>query len=61
MSHKDAPPETSTQTECRAWWVKAQPHITRAWGRDKEGVFFAEESRMLHLSWLAAMGTATTA
>lgn len=54
MSSKDAPPETESQIACRQWWQQAQPHIKRAWGRDKTGAFLAEESRMLHKAWLAA-------
>lgn len=54
MTHKEAPPETSTQTACREFWQKAQPHITRAWGRAKSGAFLAEESSLLHESWQAA-------
>jgi hypothetical protein len=55
MSHKDAPPETPTQVACREWWQAKQPHVKRAWGRAKDGTFFAEESRLLHESWKAAM------
>lgn len=54
MSHKDAPPETPSQIACRQWWTNAQPHVTRAWGRAKDGNFLAEESRLLHKSWEAA-------
>lgn len=54
MSHKDAPPETPEQTACREWWEKAQPHVTRAWGRAKDGEFFAEESRLLHQFFMYA-------
>lgn len=54
MTHKDAPPETPDQTACRLWWTNAQPHVTRAWGRAKDGSFFAEESKLLHQAWLAA-------
>jgi hypothetical protein len=58
VSHKDAPPETPTQTACREWWQAAQPHITRAWGRARDGRFFAIESYLLHESWLAAQAQA---
>lgn len=51
MSHKDAPPETPSQIACREWWTNAQPHVTRAWGRAKNGAFLAEESRLLHAAW----------
>lgn len=54
MSHKDAPPETPSQTACREWWTKAQPHVTRAWGRAQDGSFLAEHSRLLHKAWEAA-------
>lgn len=54
MSHKDAPPETPEQTACREWWTLAQPHVKRAWGRDKSGEFFAEESRLLHKFFIHA-------
>lgn len=54
MSHKDAPPESFTQLACRAWWEAAQPHVTRAWGQGANGVYLAEESRLLHAAWVAA-------
>lgn len=54
MTHKDAPPETPSQIACREWWTKAQPHITRAWARDRHGNYFAEESRLLHKAWSEA-------
>jgi hypothetical protein len=54
MTHKDAPPETPTQIACREWWQKAQPHVTRAWGRAKDGSYLAEESKLLHAAWVAA-------
>jgi len=54
MTHKDAPPETPAQTACREWWTKAQPHVTRAWGRSKTGAFLAEESFLLHMAWVEA-------
>lgn len=57
MTHKDAPPETPTQTACREWWTKRQPHVTRAWGRDKHGAFLAEEARLLHEAWCASLHT----
>ncbi len=53
MSHKDAPPETPTQTACREFWQAAQPHVKRAWGQAKDGSFLAEESRLLHRAWEA--------
>lgn len=58
MSHKDAPPETLTQVACREFWQKAQPHITRAWGQAKDGNYLAEETRLLHKSWEAAIVSA---
>lgn len=51
MTHKDAPPETASQVACREFWQKAQPHITRAWGRAKDGTYLAESSRLLHKAW----------
>lgn len=53
MSHKDAPPETPDQITCREWWAQAQPHVKRAWGRDENGEFLAEESRLLHKFFIA--------
>lgn len=58
MSHKDAPPETPTQTACREFWTRVQPHVVRAWGRGANGAFLAEESRLLHEAWEAASGDA---
>lgn len=58
MSHKDAPPETPSQTACREFWQRSQPAVTRAWGRAKDGSFLAEESRLLHKAWEAASGEA---
>ncbi|WP_369913948.1 hypothetical protein AB8810_13040 [Xanthomonas sp. NCPPB 3005] len=57
MSHKDASPETESQTACREWWERMQPHVKRAWGRAKDGRFFAEESHLLHQAWLAALAS----
>lgn len=54
MSHKDSPPETPSQTSCREWWQRAQPHVSRAWGQAKNGAFLAEETRLLHEAWCAA-------
>ena len=54
MTHKDAPPETPSQTACREWWTTREPHRVRAWGRDKHGNFLAEESKLLHEAWEAA-------
>lgn len=54
MTHKDALPETVSQRQCREWWMDRQPHVKRAWGRTKDGVFFAEESRNLHAAWVEA-------
>lgn len=54
MTHKEAPPETPSQTACREWWAKREPHRVRAWGRDKHGNFLAEESRLLHEAWVAS-------
>lgn len=54
MSHKDAPPETETQRQCREFWTKAQPSVVRAWGRAQDGSFLAEESRLLQKAWEAA-------
>lgn len=54
MSHKDAPPETQSQRECREWWTAREPHVTRAWGRAKDGSFLAESSRSLHAAWETA-------
>lgn len=51
MTHKDAPPETASQVACREFWQKAQPHVTRAWGRAKDGSYLAENSRLLHKAW----------
>lgn len=54
MSHKDAPPETPTQTACREWWSAREPHVTRNWSRTKWGTLHSEASQALHEAWLAA-------
>ncbi len=54
MTHKDAAPETASQTACREYWERAQPHVKRAWGRAKDGSFLAEDSKLLHMAWEAA-------
>lgn len=61
MTHKDAPPETASQAACRTWWETNQPHVKRAWGRAKDGSFFAEESRLLHSAWIASQPQAPAA
>lgn len=57
MTHKDAPPETPSQISCREWWTNHEPHVARAWGRNKHGVFLAVESKALHEAWVAASNT----
>lgn len=54
-------PESPSQTRCREWWTAAQPYIHRCWARDRNGIFFAEESRLLHDAWLHAftLGSST--
>lgn len=54
MTHKDAPPETESQRQCREWWTKREPHVTRAWSRTASGSYHAEMSESLHQAWLAA-------
>lgn len=54
MIHEGAPPETPDQITCREWWAKAQPHVKRAWGRDENGGFLAEDTRLLYKFFLFA-------
>jgi hypothetical protein len=58
VSHKDAGPETPTQTAVREWWTaRLSPRgATVGWGRDKHGKFLTEFSRDAEAAWIAARG-----
>lgn len=58
MSHKDAPPETLVQTQCREWWqtLHREQGVTVGWGRDKRGAFLSQFARDAEAAWTAAQG-----
>lgn len=60
MSHKNAGPETATQTEVREFWTAllAPRGITIGWGRDKQGRFLAQAARDAEAAWAAAVSSA---
>lgn len=58
MTHRDAPPESESQRQCREWWTAREPHVTRNWSRTKWGTFHPEATEALHQAWLAAQAAA---
>lgn len=60
MTHKDAGPETATQTAVREFWTArlAPRGMTVGWGLDRHGQFTAELALDAEAAWIAAASTA---